>query len=261
MKPPFFNLPIDPFSHDGIIASRIGTRRKGVLGRRPTTMVLSLIALAVMAAWATAAEPAATPTGNEPGLPNVLIIGDSVSFGFTGPVKDILKGKANIIYPANVQASGTVPVWCQWVVQHPPPNGGKWDVIHFNWGLWDVSHDWRLDNNNKLSGKAGTTPVEYEKNLRVAVAILKTTGAKLIFATTTPLGPAKVNKYDSVPERNEIAKKIMQENGIPIDDLYSRLYPNEASLLLDDGIHQNQKGNEILAKSVAESIELQLPKK
>jgi acyl-CoA thioesterase-1 len=176
-------------------------------------------------------------------------------------VKDILKGKANIIYPANVQASVTVPIWCQWVIQHPPPNGGKWDVIHFNWGLWDVSHDWRLDDHNQLSGKAGTTPAEYEKNLRTAVQILKTTGAKLIFATTTPLGPAKVNKYDSVPERNDIAKRIMRENGIPIDDLYSKLSPDEADLLLPDGIHQNQKGNEILAKSVAESIELQLPKK
>ena len=33
---------------------------------------------------------------DEPGLPRVLIIGDSISMGYTLPVRELLRGKANL---------------------------------------------------------------------------------------------------------------------------------------------------------------------
>jgi len=61
----------------------------------------------------------------------------------------------------------------------------KWDVIHFNWGLHDLKY---VDDNGRknLSGKQLVPLHEYEKNLRELVERLKETGARLIWATTTP---------------------------------------------------------------------------
>ena len=39
---------------------------------------------------------------DEPGLPRVLLIGDSISMGYTLPVRELMKGKANLHrIPAN----------------------------------------------------------------------------------------------------------------------------------------------------------------
>src|SRR5437870_4811383 len=47
-------------------------------------------------------KPAAdslAPIQEEPGLPRVLLIGDSISIGYTAPVRALLKGKANVHRP------------------------------------------------------------------------------------------------------------------------------------------------------------------
>jgi hypothetical protein len=66
-------------------------------------------------------------------LPRVLLIGDSVSRGYTQAVRTALAGKANVHRaPANCgpTASGikNIEVWL---------GDGKWDVIHFNFGIHD----------------------------------------------------------------------------------------------------------------------------
>ena len=43
-------------------------------------------------------------------LPNVLILGDSISIGYTLQVRELLKGKANVFRPVN--PTGTRPVNC-----------------------------------------------------------------------------------------------------------------------------------------------------
>lgn len=67
---------------------------------------------------------------------------------------------------------------------------GSWDVIHFNWGVWDIGYrnplstDWA--KRDKINGEI-TTPIDvYEKNLRMLVARMKKTGATLIWGSTTP---------------------------------------------------------------------------
>jgi lysophospholipase L1-like esterase len=100
---------------------------------------------------------------------------------------------------------------------------GGWDVIHFNHGVWDQQS---LDpkTGNKVEpgkGQIRTSIEDYEKNLRAIVARLKQTKATLIWANTTPIlvgtpgyvGGEMVDKY------NAVAAKVMQENGVIIDDL------------------------------------------
>ena len=71
---------------------------------------------------------------DEPGLPRVLLIGDSVSIGYTLKVREKLKGKANVHrIPQNGGATEVgLANMKKWLRDE------KWDVIHFNFGLHDA---------------------------------------------------------------------------------------------------------------------------
>ena len=71
--------------------------------------ILLVIALCGLVSASFAQKPAApakpnvlAPIEDAPGLPRVLLIGDSISMGYTQPVRDLLKEKANVHrIPAN----------------------------------------------------------------------------------------------------------------------------------------------------------------
>src|SRR5438552_13446227 len=87
-----------------------------------------------------ALNPAFEATKDVAGLPRVLIIGDSISIGYQVPLREALAGKANVHRPATNCGPTTrgVEQIEQWLGDDK--NGGKWDVIHFNFGLHDVRH-------------------------------------------------------------------------------------------------------------------------
>src|SRR5689334_4519550 len=121
-------------------------------------ILLTLIALAA-SLFAQTKDPILQPITDEPGLPRVLLIGDSISMGYTIPVRDALKGKANV-HRILVNGSSTVTGLAnlkEWL------GSGKWDVIHFNWGLHDLKHykDGKMDP----SGPIWVPVADYEKNL------------------------------------------------------------------------------------------------
>jgi acyl-CoA thioesterase-1 len=187
---------------------------------------------------------------DERGLPRVLLVGDSVSIGYTLGVRANLKGKANVHrIPQNGGATEVgLEKMTAWL------GDGKWDVIHFNFGL----HDAKYSSETTLRA----TREQYADNLRKLIAQMKATGAKLIFATTTPvpkdgvLSPTR--RFDSIPERNKVAMQVMQENGVAIDDLYAAVLPVRDKVGRDNDVHFGPEGYELLAKAVAASIEAQL---
>ncbi len=202
------------------------------------------------------------PLKIDPKLPNVMIIGDSISLSYTPIVAELLKGKANVVHSKGNSNDTATGVACvkKWVTQVPGVE--KWDVIHFNWGLHDLK---RVKRNEKgivvkFSDDPSDPPnndiAKYEENMRKVVADLKATGAKLIFATTTPY-PAGV-KPARVPEDavkyNEVALKIMKEENIEVDDLYTAILPKLAELQMPVNVHFKPEGSKFLAKLVAESI-------
>jgi hypothetical protein len=101
---------------------------------------------------------------------------------------------------------------------------GGWDVIHFNHGVWDQA---TLDPKTGQRAEPGkgvirTSIEDYEKNLRTIVARLKQTKATLIWASTTPILVGSAPGYaggEMVDKYNAVAAKVMQENGVLIDDL------------------------------------------
>ncbi len=58
-----------------------------------------------------------------------------------------------------------------------------------------------------------------------------------------------------MPIYNDIARKVMEENGVAIDDLYSAILPKQAQLQLPENVHFSHAGYDVLATSVTQSIE------
>lgn len=192
-----------------------------------------------------APNPAMDPIQDVAGLPRVLLIGDSISIGYTLPVRKMLEGKANVHrIPTNggPTKNGVANI-AKWL------GASKWDVIHFNWGIHDLKY--------MPDGKRQVEPADYEANLQSLVATLKATGAKLIWATTTPIPEGELNpprKFGQVKEYNEIAARVMMENGVAIDDLNAYITPQLATMQNPRDVHYTSAGSDYLAKQVAEEI-------
>jgi arylsulfatase len=194
-------------------------------------------------------QPSLEKITDVPGLPRVLLIGDSISMGYTLPVRKLLAGKANLHrIPTNggptTNGLANLQKWL---------GDGKWDVIHFNWGLHDLK---LIDNKHQV-------PIDdYEKNLRELVTQLKATNAKLIWCSTTPVPDgASIRNREDGPKYNTVAKKIMDELQVPIDDLYEFALPQLDKIQLKENVHFSPAGSEVLAQQVVKSIEQHLPKK
>ncbi|MDB6137346.1 MAG: lipolytic protein family [Verrucomicrobiaceae bacterium] len=205
-------------------------------------------------------DPSLAPVEDVPGLPRVLLIGDSISMGYTLPVREMLKGKANVHrIPVNGgPTSRAVPYLARWL------GDTKWDVIHFNWGLHDIK--WVGEANapvevNAPGGHRQVSPEDYEKNLTTMVAQLKTTGAKLIWCNTTPAPEGSSGRVagDEV-KYNEIAAKVMSAAGIPTDDLWSHAHAKIAEVQMPKNVHYTPAGYKYLAEKVSREIEKALPK-
>jgi len=199
-------------------------------------------------------NPAFAPVTENPALPRVLLIGDSISIGYTLDVRKLLDGKANVLrIPVNggPTAHGMKSL-DQWL------GTGKWDVIHFNWGLHDVKR--MKDGKTDITGDWQVPSETYKANLEALVKKLKATGAKLIWATTTPVpeGADGRIKEDEV-KANAIAAEVMKANGVAVDDLYACVLPKLKEYQRPKNVHFTDEGYAFLGKQVADSIVAALP--
>jgi acyl-CoA thioesterase-1 len=213
--------------------------------KKPALCLLACLAWPAAHALAQNAQPVLRPIEDVPGLPRVLLIGDSISMGYTEPVRKLLAGKCNVHrIPENggptIRGVEKLEKWL---------GSGHWDVIHFNFGL----HDLRLMD----TGKHQVALADYEANLRKIVARLKATGARVVWASTTPVPEAKLTPPRSpadVIAYNAAARRVMEENGIPIDDLYAFALPRLAEIQRPANVHFTDAGYAALAKPVADAI-------
>lgn len=204
-------------------------------------------------------DPAMVQVEDVAGLPRVLIIGDSISIGYTVPTREALKGVANVHRPlTNCAATVTgLEHLDQWLA-----TGGadkKWDVIHFNWGL----HDLKQYKDGKIAaGQPVWVPLaDYEKNMRTLVQRMKKTGAKLIFATTTPVPEGAGGRDPGLEVKyNEAALRVMKEEGVAVDDLHAFAASKLAQIQLAKNVHFSASGSKALSEQVAASIKKALGK-
>ena len=195
------------------------------------------------------------PIMDDPKLPRVLLIGDSISIGYTLPTRALLKGKVNLHrIPTNggptTKGIAEIEKWL---------GKKKWDLIHFNWGLHDLKYMGPNGENlypKEKGGKRQVPPAEYEKNLEKLVKRLKQTGAKLIWRNTTPCPPGAKGRYvgDSVLY-NKIAAKVMGKHDVPTHDLYTISMARMKEIMLPANVHYTKEGSAVLGKAVAKRIE------
>lgn len=184
------------------------------------------------------------PVVDQPGLPRVLLIGDSISIGYTPVVRELLVGQANIHrVPDNGGATVLgLALLDEWL------GDKKWDVIHFNFGLHDIT---------VIDGQPRNTPEGYAKNLRAIVQRLQRTGARLVFATSTPVPGNTIH-----PTRREadalaidrVAREVMREADVPLNDLYAFAHPRLAQLQIPANVHFTTEGSRALGERVAAVI-------
>ena len=219
--------------------------------------------------------PELAPIEDQPGLPRVLLIGDSISVAYTLDVRRELEGVANVHRIAG-NGGSTKTALGSYGLNRWLNEGEKWDIIHFNHGLHDASYRFPNDLDKDAAGnyaspanggRPNVSLEQYENNLRAIIPILRKTGAKLIFATTTPIPDSQAEKYVQGSEvgYNDVARKVMQEENIPINDLWALAMPQlDKTMPSGDkfqgprNVHFGKEGSAVLGKQVAESIKQNL---
>lgn len=203
----------------------------------PTTMrTMLILSLAFEATTANAQQKPDVPAEQ----PGVLIIGDSVYNQATRSVASELKGKAKVSYTSwpkeTVPNSTTAVQRLDHLLGRFDRNGNPvpkdkwpvWDLIHVNVGLGDVVHCMPDIKSFRIlpihaGGVMATSAEQYEQNLDQLISRLKATGAKIVWASTTPIRHSRSNafKLGSEIEYNKIADKVMAKHGVPTNDMYA----------------------------------------
>ena len=101
------------------------------------------------------------------------------------------------------------------------------------------------------------TPVaDYRKRMEEITLRLKATGAKLVWATTTPIheDPTKNYTPSNIDERNAAAAEIMEKHGVAMDDMNVLIAPYVSTDRIPNDVHYKASGNERLGAEVARVI-------
>ena len=181
----------------------------------------------------------------------VALIGDSIRMNAEPFVRDHLPQRFRVTSPSvNCESSHKVAERIgDWVPR------GEFDLVHINCGLHDIRYDPGRD-------RPVSSPQEYEANLRKIFAHLATSGAAVVWATSTPIDevmhnaskPSRRHRSDLL-EYNRLSVSLAHSFGFRIHDLHALLLqaPLE-SLLLADGVHYNRTGNALIGQHIADAI-------
>lgn len=193
-------------------------------------------------------------------LPRVLLVGDSISMGYTRPVAELLRGVCNVRRaPDNCgdtrRGLQDMDTWLA---------GVRWDLIHFNFGLHDLCHRHpdatAYGNRDKANGPVSVPIDEYGHNLDLLVTRMRPHATRLLWASTTIVPEDEPGRFagDEV-KYNAAAALVMQRHHIPINDLHAVTAAFPPDLFVGPGdVHFTDEGSRLLAERVAACIQEQL---
>ncbi|MCO8121778.1 SGNH/GDSL hydrolase family protein [Stieleria sp. TO1_6] len=193
-------------------------------------------------------------------LPNVLLIGDSISIGYMLSAREALQGKANVFRPATNCGPTTrgLEQIDRWIGDR------KWDVIHFNFGLHDLKYV-SEGSQDLADPKADTSHPQvaidqYAENIKTLAKRLKATGAKVIWRETTPVPAGSAGRIagDAAKYNAAAAKAIEEVGGIAVDPCFA-FAESIASLQRTANVHYSAEGSKQLGQHVAAVVVAALP--
>ncbi len=179
-------------------------------------------------------------------LPNVLLVGDSITRDYYPAVADDLKGVANVYLFATSACGGDPRIPGQ-LHDYFSMMGLHFAVIHFNNGM----HGW------------GYTEQQYAAGLSDIIAALRagSPDAKLIWANTTPVlhdsSPAGANNA-RIDARNKLAAELTSREGILKDHRHTLMLKHQD--LHDGDVRFTTAGSAVQAKQVAATVRAALTK-
>lgn len=172
-------------------------------------------------------------------LPNVLLLGDSITRNYFPEVKKDLSGIANVYLMASSTCVSD-PRLPHQIAEFAALEKVKFRVVHFNNGM----HGWDYTEAQYKAAFPGF--------LR-AVHKVAAPGGALIWATTTPVRADATGATNArVDARNEIADALVKAQGITIDDQHALMMKHQD--LHQDPVHFNAAGSDLEGDQAAASI-------
>jgi lysophospholipase L1-like esterase len=179
------------------------------------------------------------PEHPDPSLPNVLLLGDSITRGYYPETAHLLAGRANCYLFATSASSGD-PRLPEQIAAYSKVAPATFAVIHFNNGM----HGWAY------------TEQQYNNGLPSLISAVHQLAphATLIWATTTDvLKPADAGATNPrIDERNRLALAAMQQQHIAIDDQHTLMLDHQD--LHQGDVHFTTAGSAIQAQQATQSI-------
>ena len=184
------------------------------------------------------------PPHPDPQLPNVLLLGDSISRNYYPEVSKDLAGTANVYLFASSTCAGD-PRLPHQLAEFAAMERVPFRVVHFNNGM----HGW------------GYTEEQYRAGVTVllrSVRALAGPHGRLIWASTTPVRADADNGATNprVDARNQIARALVEKAGIAIDDQHDLMMNHRD--LYQDSVHFDPAGAAIQGDQAAASIKTAL---
>ncbi|NGM63104.1 SGNH/GDSL hydrolase family protein [Sphingobacterium sp. SGG-5] len=226
-------------------------KNKTIIRKRKTNNWLFLIGLSVtIIALAASAPP----------KKKVLIIGDSISIGYFPFVRNALTQSAEVSHnPGNARHTGAgLRLLDKWL------DGEKYDLILFNWGLWDLTYrhpeSTVQGKRDKVNGKVTFTVDRYKANMDKLVQKLKNTKTPLLFVTTTVVPPDEAGRFEGDEViYNKAAAEVMKKYDVDIVDLHRYSVDIHKQYRLKEGdVHYTKEGYEELSKPIVDAIKKKL---
>lgn len=220
--------------------------------RLPTIFFLIALVLPAVSHWTYAQSItekiewtwADRPEHPDPALPNVLLLGDSITRAYYPETSRLLAGRANCYLFATSASSGDsrLPKQIEDLATILP---STFAVVHLNNGM----HGW------------GYTEQQYAQGLPSVLASVRklSPSAVLIWTSTTPIRkPTDAGATNQrVDERNRLALAFMQQHHLALDDQNALMLQHQD--LHQDDVHFTPAGSALQAQQVAQSILKSLP--
>jgi hypothetical protein len=179
------------------------------------------------------------PIHPESKLPNVLLVGDSISRNYYPEVQRSLHGVANVYLLATSTSVGD-PRLPQQLAEFVAMENVHFRVVHFNNGM----HGWAYSEE------------EYRQAFPAFLASIRAMdpGASLVWANTTPVKTDLTGgaTNDRINARNAIALAIVSGAHIAVDDQHALMLKHLDTY--QDAVHFNDSGSRVQGGQAAESI-------
>lgn len=183
-------------------------------------------------------------------MSKIVLLGDSIRMNYTEAVTEELGGGFNVAAPQvnGCYAKHTLRCMLDWrdLLQGA-------EVIHFNNGLWDVAVYYPEDG--------CFTPLdEYLRDMQRILRELRKYGAKIIFATTTPVDDRHMQKTFTrsnadIDRYNSALLELIAGKVDAVNDLNALLKKDIHRYISgSDFVHLTDEGKAACGKAVADAV-------